>query len=342
MLDKNTLQEIQVDITSYCNSFCPGCSRNVDGGAVNDRLPLMHMDKKVWQEIARFVDNYPIKSIIFNGNYGDASNHPMIVEMLDMITKKDIEVLFHTNGGARDTIFWKNLAESLSTFKLGIVVFSIDGLVDTNHLHRRNVDWDALMNNVSSFINSGGKAKWRMILFEHNVHQIKQAKKMAMNLGFASFSLHRSYFKNYNIPKYKNFQAYEIIGVDENKVKKYNTKYRYETKEFSSSKIEKYKLESLCPWQEMARIQIDVDGTVWPCCYQQYRHDLHFDWQLFTDTPSNEPMLNAYKTYGRNFNVLTHSNLDSILDSKFFQNDLAKFWKKKTSNICIEHCLKRR
>jgi hypothetical protein len=67
------------------------------------------------------------------------------------------------------------------------VVFSIDGLEDTNHLYRRNVHWDKVMANTSAFINAGGSAHWDMLIFKHNEHQLDDAEELARNMGFTWF-----------------------------------------------------------------------------------------------------------------------------------------------------------
>mgnify|MGYP000657292039 CR=1 FL=1 len=64
--------------------------------------------------------------------------------------------------------FWKKLA----SYDRVRVLFGIDGLNDTNHLYRINVNWDALMRNVKSYISNGGTASWQFIVFDHNQHQI--------------------------------------------------------------------------------------------------------------------------------------------------------------------------
>ena len=46
----------------------------------------------------------------------------------------------NTNAGAKDIYWWAKLAEVIG--RRGAVIFSVDGLRDTNHLYRQNVVWD--------------------------------------------------------------------------------------------------------------------------------------------------------------------------------------------------------
>jgi hypothetical protein len=51
------------------------------------------------------------------------------------------------------------------------VVWGIDGLEDTNHLYRQDVEWNKVMDRVKWFIDAGGHATWKWIPFLHNKHQ---------------------------------------------------------------------------------------------------------------------------------------------------------------------------
>jgi sulfatase maturation enzyme AslB (radical SAM superfamily) len=90
----------------------------------------------------------------------------------------------NTNGSARTVDWWRDIAEVLKPN--GYVIFSIDGLEDTNHLYRRNTNWEKIISNVNAFIEAGGIAHWEYIVFEHNEHQIDIARDLASSLGFSN------------------------------------------------------------------------------------------------------------------------------------------------------------
>jgi sulfatase maturation enzyme AslB (radical SAM superfamily) len=66
-------------------------------------------------------------------------------------------------------------------------VFSIDGLADTNHVYRKNVNWDKLIANAEAFIAGGGSAHWDMLVYKHNQHQVDACEKLARDMGFKWF-----------------------------------------------------------------------------------------------------------------------------------------------------------
>ena len=74
----------------------------------------------------------------------------------------------------------------IQTNRKSHVRFSVDGLRDTNHLYRRNTDFDVIMRNAQTFID-GGRATWVFIAFQHNEHQIGEAKRTFDKNGISKF-----------------------------------------------------------------------------------------------------------------------------------------------------------
>ena len=149
----HTLNIINLEFTDYCNAACPMCARfKWDGTLYKEKVNSNHnkldtLQKRIPDKIIK-----QLKSFYSVGTYGDPVMNP---EMLDVFAwVRDLnpkcKLWIHSNGGARDTSFWTNCAE------LGIeVMFGIDGLEDTNHLYRRNVQWNKLIDNVKAFIGAG-------------------------------------------------------------------------------------------------------------------------------------------------------------------------------------------
>lgn len=336
-LNKDNIHQLQLDITSYCNAFCPGCARNINGGRLNPIVPLRHMPLSVWNKIIDFVQTSNVKLLQFNGNYGDASNHPKLIEMFELLAEKinDIDIIIHTNGGARNTKFWESLAKVLKKFSnYSHVVFSIDGLKNTNHIHRRGVDYDILMNNVKAYINANGSAMWRMIAFEHNKQDIPKASEYAQQLGFKVFYLNRSYATRLEMMEYKNLPAGIVFKIPHNEFKELKEKYVF----WKLHRTEAEDLDSVCPWQKERRVQITIDGSIHPCCYYAlYISNFPQMSRVNNWNEQSDPMILAYKKYGKTFNNLNDFTLEQILDHTFWKDDLPNFWNTKDS-ICSYQC----
>ena len=52
------------------------------------------------------------------------------------------------------------------------------------HLYRRNTSYKKVIDNAKAFIQAGGEAHWQFIVFRHNEHQLKEAKKLSEEMGF--------------------------------------------------------------------------------------------------------------------------------------------------------------
>jgi MoaA/NifB/PqqE/SkfB family radical SAM enzyme len=206
-----------------------------------------------------------LELVRFCGTYGDPCVHPDLIAIIDWIKSvSPAKIVINTNGGMRNTGFWHQLAETLNDNDT--VWFGIDGLEDTNHIHRRNVKWQRLINNVTSFIQAGGNAVWQYLPFEHNQHQVEQAQRLSEQLGFKDFHLKLTTRFINKAHEYTNetpiadkdrigflrlpnnqslvHQGYELITTD--------------TDTLSSTQIQ-------CIAKRLEMIYIGADGYVFPC-----------------------------------------------------------------------------
>lgn len=245
-------RRLNVDITTHCNSHCGGCVRNKNGGETV--VELIHLPVKIFKKI-----NFEkIEDVLFNGAYGDFTSHPDVFGLIDLIPRH-CSVAISTNGSARSTSWWKDLAILLSEFRHGRVKFAIDGL-ETNELYRRGCNINFIIRNMKSFVNNGGKASWAYIVFKHNEHEIKKAYELSKEIGCVQFKLVESYMENIYHKKYKQWKEHIAIRGDIESFRKYE--YNINLKQYHKEII-----DSKCGWRKLARIQLDAWGNLWQCCY---------------------------------------------------------------------------
>ena len=139
----DTINHINAELSNYCNAACPMCARfdseqNLVKEITNNRHTTL-------DDIRDKIGTAVIKNLrMFRscGNVGDGTMNPECEQIYDYVKSVNptTDLSINTNGGARNTDFYKELA------KLGVkVIFSIDGLEDTNHLYRRNVKWGKML-----------------------------------------------------------------------------------------------------------------------------------------------------------------------------------------------------
>lgn len=125
------------------------------------------------------------------GDHGDPIYHTQFHEVLRLLqTIKgdpyDPGIMLATNGSHRNEEWWKKTGSLLK--RKDKVIFGVDGLRDTNHLHRRGSDWDSIMLAMETLRkHSQVRVQWQWILFNHNQHQIKDGMKLAQDLGLDRF-----------------------------------------------------------------------------------------------------------------------------------------------------------
>lgn len=215
------LGQLHIELSSHCNAACPICQRfynNTD--LVRPDLKLNSIsfeDFKKWfpEDIIKGLER-----IAFCGTMGDPIMAKDCYEIFKYVHELNPNCLqrVHTNGGTRSAEFWAKMGKLFSHHKMQLI-WSVDGLEDTNHLYRRNVDWNILMRNIKSFIGAGGKAYWEWLIFGHNEHQIPEAKKLAKELGFVDFLPKRAFgFDNPHHKSINPIPVYDRKGQLEYKI----------------------------------------------------------------------------------------------------------------------------
>lgn len=183
-LFKHAISEVHVEVTDRCNAECPGCLRSIKGGPVksfvtNTELGLVHFRDHLGTEFCSNIHTWN-----FCGNIGDPSNAHELIEIIQFLFEcnPDVFIDIRTNGGARNETFWRALGQLFKDKRHGGVVWSIDGLEDTNHIYRKNVKWAKLWRNFTAYFEeAGNRGEWEFLKFKHNMHQIDEIKQICNN-----------------------------------------------------------------------------------------------------------------------------------------------------------------
>lgn len=220
--------KLDTEITNRCNAACPQCPRTGTFKGMSEVISTSGMKDvrpEVFDHILSSDAGKSIRKVTYCGNYGDPIMHPKAMDIFKKVQSYGVKYQnIDTNGGVRPPEWWAELAK-IPGFH---VTFAIDGLEDTNHLYRVNVKWDRLMENVKAYIDAGGEATWVMIVFDHNDHQVEEAKALSQKLGFKKFQWKASTRKfraeaptKPGVNEYKRKKNEEVkvadIGFSENK-----------------------------------------------------------------------------------------------------------------------------
>ena len=276
------IQGIEWELTTKCNAACPQCVRNFYGGNTIQSLPLVSQSLEQFKKAIPWDQMSSLKQIYFCGTYGDPIACPDLLKICEWLKENtDVNVTVHTNGGLQSVKYWQKLAKVVDK-----CAFGIDGLEDTNHLYRRNVQWHKLMRNAKAFIDNGGNAIWDFIVFKHNQHQVQEAKTMSSKLGFADFNFkktHRFLDKKHDLiqksPVMNSKQEIEYyleMPTNEEYKNKVSEDYVRLEKQYGSFKEYAMLTNIVCYKLQVKDIYISGPGHVFPCGWladRMYGHE---------------------------------------------------------------------
>ena len=317
------LNAINAELSNYCNSACPMCPRfdfdlNLIKEITNNSHTTLETIKnsigpKVLSQLKRFYSC---------GVLGDGAMNPECVKIYDYVKSSGTRYTsLNTNGGLRNTDFWRALAETGTCVK-----FAIDGLEDTNHLYRRNVKWDRVIENVQAFISAGGEAEWDFLTFKHNQHQIEEAEILSKKLGFEQFN-------KKNTTRWDDFDSdgnwvqRESIQVNDYKLEKVTRETKApglditQKSNINDSTFQTRKINCFSFHNGNSEIYIAANGDVSPCCW-------------LGDLKIHEAK-NIIKDYTK-INI-NHTSLKDILEGEFF-NELANGIQGKENAYRLQTC----
>lgn len=180
------IKVLHLESTDVCQLACPLCARETDtefNKRQQHHLTVSQIQKHFSDRVIAGLDK-----VFMCGNYGDpaAGKNTLDIYRWFRSLNPDITLGMNTNGALQTTFYWHELGRLFNQTK-DYVVFSIDGLEDTNPVYRVNSIWSKLMSNVEAYISAGGNAHWDMLVYKHNQHQVDACEQLARDLGFKWF-----------------------------------------------------------------------------------------------------------------------------------------------------------
>jgi len=256
-MDLSKTKWLQVEATSKCNAWCPGCSRNNNGFGLANDLVIEDLSCDRFKEVLSL---FPALEVVdFCGTFGDAIAASNVIELTNIAMEHAPEVLVRTNGSLRSEDWWSAYARLLGTHKHN-VWFCLDGLEDTHHLYRQGTDYQKIIRNAQAFIDAGGTATWQFIPWKHNEHQIKDCLKLSQRMGFKKFELIKSVRANFSARNYRTGEPYDI--------QTWSRDTQVNPLTFVKSGVP---LKN-CMHLELPSMYLNADGTLNVCCFFNKYH----------------------------------------------------------------------
>ena len=262
------IRQLTTELTFRCNAKCPACHRwkplRVN---LNDAKYTITLERFKQLFNPELLQN--LEWLVLNGNFGDSIMNKQFREIISYVKSQGTRLLIHTNGGIHDHDYWTDVGNILTD--RDIINFDLDGLWDTHSKYRINTKFDTVLSNAKSVIATNrAQVHWKYIVFEHNKHQIDEARELAKTSGFTTFSTVKT-SRDVFAPKTGQF-------VHSKKTKEY---------EQAERKIH-------CVWDNWGKWYISPEGLVFRCCWTGgHYYDQQND--RFYYPPQFERMFNGFE-----------------------------------------------
>jgi MoaA/NifB/PqqE/SkfB family radical SAM enzyme len=327
------IKTIHLEVTQNCQASCPMCDRNQNGGALNAHINLNELTlgdcKKIFEP--EFIQQ--LNTMYMCGNLGDPIVARDTLEIFRYFREHNSKMWLsmNTNAGARDESWWGELANIYG--RMGTVIFSVDGLADTNHIYRQGVNWVSVERSMRAFINAGGRARWDFLIFEHNQHQVKQAEGLSKDWGFEKFVAKKTgRFISANSEKKESHQAVDRNGNKTTEIKKPDKEFQNAALSKHENLVEKYGsmdayydvVPIRCKVKDEGNLFITAEGLALPCCwtagrmYKWWHKDYRVEqvWD-FIDAAGGKEKLDA------------RNGLKQVFDTRIFDS-IEQSWNKSS------------
>jgi len=235
-------RQLTTELTFRCNAKCPACHRvkplRIN---LNDKKYTISLDKFKQLFYPELLRN--LEWLVINGNFGDSVMNKQFREIITYVKQHDTRILIHTNGGIHDHNYWTDVGNILT--KRDIINFDMDGLSDTHSKYRINTKFEDVFNNACSVIKTNNaQVHWKYIVFEHNKHQVEEARQMALDHNFHTFSTVKT-SRDVFAPKSGKF-----VHSKKNK-----------------ENMDKAERVIKCVWDNWGKWYVSPEGLVFRCCW---------------------------------------------------------------------------
>lgn len=172
-----------IETSNKCTLGCPQCARHrlslpKNSKDYKEMKNLINSGSDLTLENAAKLLRFFSNGLILCGQLSDPVHWKYIKDFL-VLSKNFPE----THIGIHTSASQKNIEWYLSTFKLCHKLitwrFGIDGFEDTSPIYRKNQNTKLLFEAMLLGKSMNIKVEWHYIVFEHNEHQVEQAKSFS-------------------------------------------------------------------------------------------------------------------------------------------------------------------
>ncbi|PLX15612.1 MAG: hypothetical protein C0601_12520 [Candidatus Muiribacterium halophilum] len=236
---KETLLELKIGLTDYCNYQCIMCMQTAHKGIYGNpeiKVEPLHKDQKGYMSFELFekiIDDisrikYKFKSISLQW-LGESMLHKDLLKMIEYILNKNEEntffeeLIFFTNASLLDEEKSERLSLLFEKYQRTtlIVVFSIDSASKETYLKIHNVDnFEKVNSNIVYFLNKTKRLKniyriYRFLVMPENSFEAEKFLNFWAGITLNEYQLTWNEEKNFDIEKARDIINFKRVYSDE-------------------------------------------------------------------------------------------------------------------------------
>ncbi len=172
MIDLDTIELIELDLTTICNARCPLCYRNTRNFSGKYRKAFYRSYDEIATQILSFRN---LKTVYLIGQLSEPTTHPEFLKILAYVKSLDLTVKICTNGDLHDDSFWRELGGILSDEDE--VWFTLCGSTQDMHEHYRvNTSLERILHHAEALRSVRKIDCAKCLRFRYNQEDIESRK----------------------------------------------------------------------------------------------------------------------------------------------------------------------
>jgi radical SAM protein with 4Fe4S-binding SPASM domain len=242
---------ISIEPTTSCNLRCPECP----SGLRSFSRPTGMMEQDTFRKVIDELHEYLVYLILYF--QGEPYLNPEFLDAVKYAHDKKIYTATSTNA------HFLTEESAIRTINSGLdrIIISMDGTdQSTYEKYRVGGEYDKVVNGISNLVSARKKLRKKtpfiilqFIVFQHNIHQIKEVESLAKKLGVDKLELKTAQIYDYEkgselIPDQQKFSRYRQQGHAEYSIKS--------------------DLMNKC-WKMWHSCVMTWDGNIVPCCFDK-------------------------------------------------------------------------
>ncbi len=183
---KSSPFKITIDPGNFCNLRCPGCHTGIKHA---EMIKPCFMKFENYKTIFNQFKDTAISVALYN--WGEPFLNKQLFSMIDYTRQNKVGSTIHSNFN----VFTEQMAIDAVKSGLTHIYLSIDGASqEAYQKYRVNGHLDNVMANLKIMLDTKKRMNskyplitWKFLTFDHNIHEVEAARKMAMELGVDAF-----------------------------------------------------------------------------------------------------------------------------------------------------------